>query len=143
MQYVIYTIYGFMVGSMMYFLTYGAMGGPISSDGKTNDYWNAGVVIYFINVFSHHMMIFCETREWNLINISLYSFSFGLLFLVVWMNDVFAPSVYRGNQWSMILASPITWFMILLQCFVIYGPRYIVKNLNHVVWHPEFAKIKG
>jgi hypothetical protein len=128
---------------MMYFLTYGGMGGPISSDGQTNDYWNAGVVIYFVDVISHHIMIFAETRDWNPMIMSFYTCSFALLFLVVQFNEVFPMSVYRGNQWSMILASPITWLMIIIQCFVIYGPRYVIKNLSDVVWHPEFAKIKG
>ena len=88
-------------------------------------------------------MIFAETRDYNVYNVPLYLLSFGMLFLVVWMNDVFPSSVYQGNQWSMILASPLTWLMIIMQCFILYAPRYIYKNVSHVVWHPEFIKIKG
>lgn len=96
-QFVFYTVYGLAIGAMMYFFTYEGMSGPISRDGRTNDYWNAGVVIYFVNVVSHHIMIFAETRDLNLYTVPFYTISFGLLFLVAWMNDVFAASVYRGN----------------------------------------------
>ena len=88
-------------------------------------------------------MIFAETRNYDANNVTNYLISFGMLFLVVFMNDVFPSSVYRGNQWSMILASPLTWLMIIMQCFILYAPRYIIKNVSHVVWHPEFTKIKG
>ena len=81
----------------MYFLTFASMSGPISAEGQTNDYWNAAVVIYFVNVISHHVMIFSETKDYNVYNVPLYATSLGMLFLVVWMNDVFASSVYQGN----------------------------------------------
>lgn len=97
MQYIVWTIWGFVIGAMMYFFTYNQMGGVISSAGQINDYWNTGVVVYFINVVSHHVMIFAETRDWNLYIVPLYTFSFCLLFLVIWMNDVFSKSVFQGN----------------------------------------------
>ena len=59
-------------------------------------------------------MIFAETRDYNAFNVFFYLLSFGMLFLVVLMNDVLPTSVYQGNQWSMILASPLTWLMIIM-----------------------------
>ena len=88
-------------------------------------------------------MIVCETKDLSVYITPLYLTSFSMLFLVIWMNDSFSKSYYQGNQWSMILKSPITYLEIIIQSFIIYVPRYIHKNLQDIVWHPEFTKIKG
>jgi hypothetical protein len=142
-QFFAWTAWGFVCGAFVYYSTYFTMGGPISTAGQTNDYWNSGVVIYSTMVFCHHVMVFCETFHWNAYIVPAYLFSFGLFFLVINMNENFQKSVYQGNQWSMIFASPLTYLTVVMHTIFIYGPRYLIKTISHIVWYPEFTKIKG
>ena len=142
-QFFIWTIWGLAMAATIYFFVYYTMGGAISSDGRTNDFWNSGVVCYTVNVMVHHVMMFAETREYNIIIIGSYFLSLGMFYLVINMNNVYSISVYQGNQFEMIFSSPITWIEVFLLCFIIYIPRHIHKAFQHVIWHPEFIKIKG
>jgi magnesium-transporting ATPase (P-type) len=112
-QFVFYTIWGFVVGAMMYYFSFGLMDGPISAAGQTNDYWNSGIVLLFVQVLYHHLLCLSESRQWNSFLLFFYALSFSMFFLVMNMNDNFGKSVYQENQWSMLMSSPLTYLHVL------------------------------
>jgi len=143
LQFILYTIWGFIVGLMMYFLTFHSLSGIIYKDGQINDYWNSGVAVYLINFLGHHLMITVETKNHTWFTSAFYLLSFNCMWLVIHWNDNFSQSVYQGNQWSMIFSCPRMYLAVFLQIIVIYAPRYIIRNLMHIVYYPEFSKVKG
>ena len=59
-QFWFYIIWGLLVSSMMYYLTYFSLQGAFLSNGMTIDFLNAGVIAFYVNIFSHHVMCILE-----------------------------------------------------------------------------------
>ena len=127
----------------MFYLTYHSAYGPMNKDGTISDLKNIGVIIFFVNVLSHHLIVVMETRNHTYMTCIFYGVSLGFLVITIWFDDIFKPSVYFGLQFSYVLSSPKTYLLVIIQCFVIYLPRLVIRNLNDVVFYPQFSKIKG
>lgn len=115
----------------------------MNSDGYVNNLWNVGALILITNITSHQIMVWLETKDFNLFLIFWYVFSFGLLFVTIWLNDNSSGGVYGHNQWAIMMTSPLFYLILFLQVFVICMPRYLEICLNSTLFYPEFTKIKG
>ena len=113
----------------------------MDSEGKTNDYWGVGVNMLFANIISHHVMILIETRHITVPILCWYLFSFGTLFINIWLNDSSVDEFYK-TQWSVMLCQPLFYLTLFLEVFVILLPRFIELCINHVILYPEFAKVR-
>jgi len=143
LQFFIYIGWAILISSMMYYLSFYSLCGPFNESGMILDFLNTGVIPFYVNIVAHHVMCLAETRNHTWFSTGWYILSICLFLLTIWFNDVFEPSMYFGMQFSVIIKSPVTWFHVIIQSAIIYLPRYIYKVLQHVVFHPEFTKIKG
>lgn len=61
-----WSAYAFWAGAVAYCVPYFAFRyGVVSTDGKSDDLWAAGVVSMCIMCFAHHFQLFCTIRHWN------------------------------------------------------------------------------
>lgn len=127
----------------MYYLSYYGLNGATYEGGRILDFLNIGVIPFYVNIVSHHVYCLAETRNHTWFSSAFYILSIGLFFLTIQFNDAAVWSQYFGLQFKVIIASPLTWLHVVIQSAIIYLPRYVYKCLNAVVFHPEFAKIKG
>lgn len=82
---------------MMYYLTYFSLQGAFLSNGMTIDFLNIGVIAFYTNIFSHHVMCILESKNHTWFSTAFYSLSMGLFVLTIWLNDVYVPSEYFGH----------------------------------------------
>lgn len=95
------------------------------------------------NVIAHHVMMLNETWNYTWFLGCFQVFSFGSLFLTVWLNDSSPGSVFYANQFSGVLRNPLFYLTLFLQVFIVAIPRKVVLILEHVFAHPEFNHVRG
>lgn len=142
-QFFIYIFWAILISLMMYYISYYSLCAPFGEHGRILDFLNIGVIPFYVNIVSHHLMCLAETRNHTWFSCAWYLLSFGFFILTIWFNDVSVWSQYFGLQFAVIIKSPVMWLHVIIQSVIIYGPRYIYKCLSHLVFHPEFSKIKG
>lgn len=132
-----------LVGAFSYFTSVITVGGILGPDGKTNDYWNVGVTVVFVNVTSHHILVLLSTRNFTWFLCLLYFISYAMFMpLTFLLNDLgWNGSQYDHNQFSVLLSSPLFWISSILQIFIVVSPRWLRKIHEDLVSHPEFSRI--
>lgn len=127
----------------MYYITFYSVSNVINSSGHVNDYWNTGVVLFFTLIATHHALIWTETRNHTWYTIAWYLLTLIMVYLAISGSDKLKSSSYYKNQFSVVLDSPLTWLVVLIQAFINVLPRFLFRTLDGVVFHPEFTKIKA
>lgn len=131
------------MGILCYIITLYTCGNIFSIDGKTNDYWTTGSLTVIIQCLIYHFMVFIETRNITWFILLFFIVSLIALPLNIQMNDSLSTSVYYKSQWSIIFTSPLFYLSAFVQIIIVILPRMIYLAFEHIVWHPEFTKIRG
>ena len=136
-----------MSGAFCFFNTFNSFGSIISSNGQVNNVYNSAICVYLSIVLAHHLQVCIETRSFNPGLMFFLLMSFGLVIVVIELNNEFKSGTYIGyyyrNQFNVLLASPLFYVCLLLNVFVICLPNIINRILVDVLFYPEFTKIKG
>jgi len=136
----IYTlVWSFIGGFLSYTISVNTMGGPWMANGKTEDYWNQLVAIYFALVVSHHLQILIMVRNYTFYMVFFQVFSFLMCIpLTVWMNDDLGgiTNQYYKTQFSEVLQSPLFYLSVALQTFIHCLPFIIYRLAEDTIIHP-------
>lgn len=135
-------IWAYLSGLFCTFVCLYGFGEILGPDGQTNGFYNQGALMIIANMVSHHIMVLLETRNIDVWIMGWYVFSFGTLFLNIWMNDQLIDEYYP-NQWTMMMGNPLFYLVLIIQVFVILAPRLMELCLDYIVFYPEFTKIKA
>ena len=136
-------VWTYISGILVYYISMHGFGHIVNSDGHVNNYWNVGATIILTDVMAVHVIIFSQTKNYTVFNGGFYAFSFAMWFVNISLNNISDWDVFYENQWSIMLGSPLFWFVLIIQCTVVSFPWIVDKILKDVILHPEFTKIKG
>ena len=74
-----WSLYSWVSGFILFhvsFFTYGPFNGIISYQGKTDGVWTAGFTCLSVSVVVYHLIIYISTRNYTIITVPIYIFSF-------------------------------------------------------------------
>ena len=140
-----YFIWATVGGAILYYVSQIALNGIINEEGRIWDSWNGGgASILTSMVVSHHLLWSMETRNFNIVIIIGYITSFILFMpLTVMASEAAKSSFYYKEQWSTVFASPIFYLVTIWTALVTAAPRFIWISMQHVMFWPEFSKVKS
>ena len=120
----------------------------INSNGDVSTFYHMGYSVFHTYIMIYHALIIVETRNWTwwLVFVNTTNFFFYLPLQFFFNNggtyNTYQIEGYQHNM-SMFLKTPSLHLSSLLVTFAVVGPRYAYLCFEHVVWKPEFVKIKG
>lgn len=137
-----FSAYAFWAGAVAYCVPYFAFRyGVVSTDGKSDDLWAAGVVSMCIMCFAHHFQLFCTIRHWNVQMWAWCIFSFlELPGFMVLVDHVAGVHMLHRQYSEIIFGSEGALFgcMLLLGVGAIVLPVYAFKTVKMIIVFPEF-----
>ena len=146
-QYVSYLAWSILSGAFCFFVTFNTFGSVMGSDGHVNNMYNTAICVYLSIVVAHHVQVCIELRSFNPVSVFFICFSTCLVLLVIFLNNQFKSGTYTGyyygNQYSVMMASPLFFLCVFLNAFVICLPNALNRIAVDVIFYPEFSKIRG
>jgi hypothetical protein len=137
-----YYIVATIEGILIYYVCSYALNNVIDLEGHTNGFYDIGSAVWYCLVASHHAIFLIQNRSFNYIMILAFVVSSLAFPLVVWMADSGSTETYQ-TQFTMVFNQPLLNFTVFIITFVSIIPRLIWIILEHVVWWPQFAKVKS
>lgn len=135
----IWSLYAWYTGTVLYFVGFKAFDTAVMKNGKIDGMWTMGFTSFSILIFIHHINIFIGTRNWQWTTFVTYIFSLAcFLPIAVVLNDIVDPSsVMYGTTFSEVFHMPNYWLAQVVACTLIVLPYIFARSLKEVVANPH------
>lgn len=133
-RFLIHNGYAFIEAFIIYFISYNFQ--IISVNGKDDDIWYNGTIMFLIIVFIVNLRMFKYINSINLISIILFIFSVGSFIVTLYVTDKY-PSFKTFNHYTQLTSSYrnllIIFFCVFSIIVIEYGIKKIMVKYNFVI----------
>lgn len=98
--------------------------GSIDIEGKSQGYFMLGITSMFVAILVHHIWLLMYTKQFHLLYIPAFIFSFMWLWVIGILEDANPLSYYYQSVYTDMLTKPVIWLQIFMGVTLSVMPIY-------------------